>query len=799
MKHIHRVAVLGSGVMGGAIAGHLANCGIPSIMLDIVPPDLPAEAKSDKAQRNRIAEASRQALLKTKPSPVYLKSNIDLIEVGNFEDDMARVAECDWIIEVVKEDLEIKKKVFGQVVKHRTPGTILSTNTSGISVAAMTEVMDEETRKHFLGTHFFNPPRYLKLVEIIPSPDTLPEVITFMAGFLENRLGKGVVYAKDTPNFIANRILTFGSQFILHEMVKDGLSVEEVDAVTGPAVGHASSATFRTLDLVGLDTYVHVVGNVYHNAPNDERREVLAIPDFVKKMVEQGKIGAKAGRGFYQKTNERDEKGKAIIQGLDLETLEYRAPIKPRFESTGAVRQAETLEDKLKIMHMGEDKGAQFVWKSFAHTAIYAGNRIPEISDDIVNIDNAVRWGFAWEIGIFETWDVLGFAYVMERMRKDGLEPPPIAKAIEEAGHSSFYRMHNGTRQYFDLASKSYKDVPQGSRVIVLKDLRDQKRVVKENGSCSLIDLGDGILCAEFHTKMNTIDSDMGAMLLEGVALLEEDKFDGMVIGNQGEHFCAGANIFIILGEAMQENWKAVEAAIDAFQQANQRLRFCRKPIVAAPHHYTFGGGVEICQHAARCVIAGETYGGLVEVGVGLIPGGGGCKEMLRRAQAYVPENVIGGDYMPYVRRAFENIAMAKVSTSGPEMVELGYLSTHDVICPSYDQQVSRAKDVCLALVLEGYQAPQPAKLVAMGENALAAIRVAVFGMTQGGFASEHDALIAAKIGYVLTGGNRREGEIMTEQDVLDLEREVFLSLCGMEKTQQRIQHMLATGKPLRN
>ena len=799
MRHIDKVAVLGSGVMGGAIAAHLANCGIPSIMLDIVPPNLPAEEKSVKAKRNSIAEASKQAMRKAKPSPVYLQSNLDLIEIGNFEDDMARVAECDWIIEVVKEDLEIKKKVFKQVGMHRTPGCIVSSNTSGISITAMTEVMDEDMRKHFLGTHFFNPPRYLKLLEIIPAPETLPEVVQFMAEFLESRLGKGVVYAKDTPNFIANRILTFGSQYILHEMLKDGLSVEEVDAVTGPSVGHASSATFRTMDLVGLDTYVNVVGNVFNNAPNDERRDVLAIPAFIQAMIEKKMIGSKAGRGFYLKTDQRDEKGGAIIKGLDLQTLEYRDPVKPRFESTGAARKAETLEDKLKIMHMAEDRGAQFTWKVFANTAVYAGNRIPEVSDDIVNIDNAVRWGFAWEIGIFETWDVLGFDYVADRMTKDGLELPPIAKAIKESGNASFYRTVEGKRQYFDLKTKSYKDVPRNPRVIVLKTLRDQKRVVKENGSCSLFDLGDGILCAEFHTKMNTIDADMGAMLTEAISLLNEDTFDGMVIGNQGDHFCAGANIFIILGEAMQENWKAVEKAVNDFQQANMSLRFCRKPIVAAPHHYTFGGGVEICQHSARCVIAGETYGGLVEVGVGLIPAGGGCKEMLRRAQEYVPENIIGGDYMPYVRRAFENIAMAKVSTSGPEMVELGYLSPDDVICPSYDEQLKRAKDVCLSLVLAGYQPPRPARLVAMGENALAAIRVAVFGMTQGGFASEHDAHIATKIGYILTGGNRREGEIMSEQDVLDLEREVFVSLCGTEKTQQRIQTMLATGKPLRN
>jgi 3-hydroxyacyl-CoA dehydrogenase len=799
MRQIERAAVLGSGVMGGAIAAHLANCGISSIMLDIVPPNLSGTEKSDPAKRNSIAQASKQALLKAKPSPVYLASNVAKIEIGNFDDDMARIAECDWIIEVVKEDLEIKKKIFSQVANHRTPGSVVSSNTSGISIRAMAEVMDQEMGKHFLGTHFFNPPRYLKLVEIIPGPDTLPEVIAFMAQFLENRLGKGVVYAKDTPNFIANRILTFGSQFILHEMAKDGLTVEEVDALTGPAVGHASSATFRTFDLVGLDTYVHVVGNVRANAPDDERRDVLAMPEFVTKMVEKGYIGAKVGRGFYQKTEQRDEKGKPVIKGLDIATLEYRDPVKPRFESVGAARQLETLEEKIKVMHTGEDKGSQFVWKLFAHTAIYAANRIPEVSDDIVNIDNAVKWGFAWEIGIFEAWDVLGFEYVVERMRAEGFELPPIAKAIEETGNSAFYRTQNGGRQYFDLQTKSYQDVPLNPRVLHLKGLKDQKRVVKENGSCTLIDLGDDILCAEFHTKMNTIDTEMGLMLAEAVRMLNEDEFAGMVIGNQGDHFCAGANIFVVLGEAMQENWAAVEQAVNDFQQVNMAIRFCRRPIVAAPHHYTFGGGVEICQHTARCVIAGETYGGLVEVGVGLIPGGGGCKEMLRRAQAYIPDNVIGADHLPYVRRAFENIAMAKVSTSGPEMVELGYLSKHDIISSSLDQQIKRAKDVCLALNLAGYEPPPPAQLVALGANAQAAIRVAIYGMQQGGFASEHDALISTKIGYILTGGNRREGATMTEQDVLDLEREVFVSLCGMEKTQQRIQHMLTTGKPLRN
>lgn len=785
--------------MGGAIAAHLANCGIPSVMLDIVPPNLAEGDKGNRKSRNGIAEASKQNLLKAKPSPVYSKAVLDLIEIGNFEDDMARIGECDWVIEVVKEDLAIKKKVFEQVKKHRKPGTILTTNTSGIPIASMLEVMDEDMKKHFLGTHFFNPPRYLKLLEIIPHPGTLPEVISFMANFMENVLGKGVVYAKDTPNFVANRILTFGSQYILHEMTKDGLTVEEVDALTGPAVGHASSATFRTFDLVGLDTYLNVVGNVRNNCPNDERLDLMKGPEWFEKMVAKGLLGTKSGSGFYKATNERDEKGKRVILGLDINTLEYRPPVKPRFACTGAVRNVETIEEKIKIMLTGDDKGSLFSWKVFANTAIYAANRIPEIADDIVNIDNAVRWGFAWEIGIFESWDVLGFDYVCDRMEKDGLTLPPIALEMKKAGAKSFYKTQNGKRTYFDVASKTYKPVPRNPNEIALGPLKASGGVVKKNDSASLIDIGDGVLCVEFHTKMNAIDADLGLMMMEGVNLLNDGKFEGMVIANQGQHFCAGANIFVILGEAMQENWKAIEEAVNGFQQINQAVRFCSRPVVSAPHHYTLGGGTEICQHTAKAVIAGETYGGLVEVGVGLIPGGGGCKEMLRRALAYLPDSVQDADPLPYIRRAFENIATAKVSTSGGEYIELGYLTEDNPIVASFDQQVKRAKDVCLGLVKMGYRAPKPATLTAFGEPMRAAFRVALYGFKMGGFASEHDVLIGEKISHILTGGDRQAGTKMTEQDVLDLEREAFLSLIGTEKTQQRIQHMLTTGKPLRN
>lgn len=799
MRTISKVAVLGSGVMGGAIAAHLANCGIPSVMLDIVPFDLADADKNNKSKRNSIAAASKKALFKTKPAPLYKKSNADLIEIGNFDDDMEKIAGCDWIVEVVTERLDIKKIVFENVKKHRTPGTILSSNTSGIAIHSMLEVMDDDMKKNFLGTHFFNPPRYLKLMEIIPTPETDPEIVSFMAAFMEDVLGKGVVYAKDTPNFIANRILTFGSQYISYEMLKDGLSVEEVDALTGPVVGHASSATFRTGDLVGLDTLVNVVGNVAHNCPDDERIELMKLPPFLEKMVEKGYLGNKSGSGFFKATKERDDRGKRIILGLDLETLEYRAPIRPDFPSLKAAKKCETLEEKINTLTKGEDKGAIFSWKVFAHSAIYAGNRIPEIADDIVNIDNACRWGFAWEAGIFETWDILGFDYVCDRMESDGLKLPPIAVVMKEAGASKFYDFKDGHDVYFDVASKSYLPVPQNENIISLPTLKKTNNVVKENDSCSLIDIGDGILCAEFHTKMNSIDDGMGRMLQEASEMLDNDEFEGLVIGNQAEHFCAGANVFVILGEAMQKNWDKIEDAIDQLQQVLMGLRFSRKPVVAAPHHFTLGGGCEIAQAADRCVINGETYGGLVEVGVGLIPGGGGCKEMLRRAQEYVPANVPGCDLFPYVQRAFQNISTAVVSTSGAELVENGHLSEHDIICASGDQQIKRAKDVCLGMVKAGYTPPLPATMTALGEPARAAFRVALYGFELGGFASEHDVLIAEKVAHILTGGDRPAGSKVTEQDILDLEREAFVSLVGTEKSQARIQNMLMTGKPLRN
>ena len=799
MYTIRRAAVLGSGVMGAAIAGHLANCGIPSLMLDMVPPDLTGKDRANPRKRNGIAEHHKAQLLKAKPSPVYKKSVIDLIEIGNFEDDLPRISACDWIIEVVKEDLAIKQGILGAVAQHRKPGSIVSSNTSGISVAAMAEGMPPEMAQHFLGTHFFNPPRYLKLLELIPGPDTRPEVVQRIAAFGENVLGKGIVYAKDTPNFIANRLLTFAMQFTLHEMTRDGLRIEEIDALTGPAIGHASSATFRTADLVGLDTLRLVVGNVYRGCPEDERRDLMQGPPWFDAMVEKGLLGAKSGSGFYRKTDRKDDTGKTIIQSIDPETLEYQDPVKVRFDCTGAVRNLESLDEKLRVMYGSEDKGSQFLFKQFAHLAQYAGNRIPEIADDIVNIDNAVKWGFAWEAGIFETWDILGFEEVAQRMEAAGIALPPIALALREAGGTTFYRVSRGVREYFDLATRAYQPAPVNPNELLIATVKAQEgRLVKTNDGADLIDLGDGILCAAFHTKMNAIDADVMQLLNDAADLLEADQFDGLVIANQGQHFCAGANLFLLLGEIMQGNWDRVEEATRMLQDTNMRLKYLRKPVVVAPHHYTLGGGVEISQHADRCVIAGETYGGLVEVGVGLLPAGGGTKEMLVRAFEFQPEEM-QVDLFPYLRRAFENIAMAKVSTSGAELISLGYLRPSDVLLANVDHQVARAKAVCRSLAVAGYQPPAQPRLLALGESVRAAFHVAVWGMQQSGFASEHDALIANKVAHVLTGGDRFAMTRVTEQDLLDLEREAFCSLCGTEKTQQRIQHMLATGKPLRN
>lgn len=799
MIKIQKVAVLGSGIMGSGIAAHLANCGIPSLMLDMVPSEAAAIGKENTAARNALVAKNKAALLKAKPSPLFRKSNTDLIEIGNFEDDFEKIAECDWIIEAVKEDLAVKQSILQKVDRYRSPQSVVSTNTSGVPLRQICEKSSPELRQHFLGTHFFNPPRYMKLVELIPGPETSPEMLATMSVFLENVLGKGVVFAKDTPNFIANRILTFYCQYIITIFSNYGLTVEDVDALTGPLIGHASSATFRTLDLVGIDTFVSVMGNVYQNCLNDERRELFVPTSWMKQMLDQKLLGEKTGAGFYRKSGERDAQGKSIILSLDINTMNYVPQSKKDFPCVTKAKEAKTLEERFQALYFGDDEGSRFLWDVFSRTADYAGRRIPEIADDIVNMDNAVKWGFSWSHGLFETWDILGIRRVCERMEKDGIEPPPIAKEVLSSGSDSFYKIEKTKTLFFDIRQKTYAQVPQNPKIIQLALQKRADKIVKENPSCSLIDLGDRILCAEFHSKMNTVDKDVLALLKEATDWINEEKYDGLVIANQGDHFSAGANLNWILGEILEKNWKKLEQAVQEFQNTNMALRFCRGPVVAAPHHYTFGGGIEITQHAARAVYAAETYGGLVEVGVGVIPGAGGTKEMLRRALLFAPDTVPDVDPFPYVRRAFETIAMAKVSTSGVELIDLGYLTENDVLCLNFDQQVYKAKQVCLGMVVAEYVPPRPAALRVLGESAAAAFRSAVYQFRLGGYASEHDALIAEHLARVLTGGDRAEGSLMSEQDVLDLEREAFCSLCGTEKTVARIQHMLKTGKPLRN
>ena len=550
-----------------------------------------------------------------------------------------------------------------------------------------------------------------------------------------------------------------------------------------------------------MDTLHKVVGNVREGCPEDERMDLMSGPAWFDRMVEQGMLGNKSGSGFYKKTNEKDEKGKRIILGLDLATLEYRAPIKPRFECTGAVRNIDGLEEKIRVMHLGDDGGSKWLFTFFASLAQYAGNRIPEIADDIVNIDNAVRWGFAWEVGIFETWDILGFEEVCGRMAAEGIALPPIAQAVKDVGGTSFYTMEGGQRFFFDLATKSYRPVAGNPKEISLANIKtgDPACEVAKNDTASLVDMGDGIVCCEFHGKMNVIDADVVGMLNQGVDLLEEGRFEGMIVANQGPHFSAGANLMMVLGEAMQEHWDAIEAMVRGLQNVGMRMKYCKAPVVAAPHHYTFGGGVEVCLHTDKIVTAGETYAGLVELGVGVIPAGGGTKETLVRALEYVPAGLPSPDPFPYVRRGFENIAMAKVGTSGAEMLELGYFRASDIVEPNADALVGRAKAVCRGLVQMGYRSPRPPRLYALGESVEAAFNAAVWSMKEAGWASEHDMLLAAKLAHALCGGDRIAGTPITEQDVLDLECEAFCSLCGTEKTQQRIQHMLQFNKPLRN
>jgi 3-hydroxyacyl-CoA dehydrogenase len=793
VKRIQKAAVLGSGVMGSGIAAHLANVGIPTLLLDIVPRELTKEEEAKgltlehKEVRNRFVNQALQKLLKQKPAPLMSKSNLALIEVGNFEDDFHRLAEVDWIIEAVVENLEIKKSVFARVDEVRKSGTIVSSNTSGISIEAMAEGRSEDFKKHFLGTHFFNPPRYLKLLEIIPTKDTDPEVVSYMKTFGEEVLGKGVVMAKDTPNFIANRIGTYGLLITVREMMKGGYSVGEVDSITGPLIGRPKSATFRTLDVVGLDTFIHVANNVFEKVEGEEK-EAFRVPDFMKAMLEKGWLGSKSGQGFFLK------QGKDILE-LNYETLEYEPRKKLTTPAVETSKQAKRLADKLKALVYADDRAGTFLWKITAPVLLYSAKLLGEIADDIVAIDRAMKWGFGWELGPFEMWDAIGVEQSVRKMQAEGFEIPSWVTDMLADGFASFYKSEKGKVFYYDHGE--YKPIQENPKVIHIKRLKEQKDVIKKNSGASLIDLGDDVALLEFHSPNNAIGTDIVQMI--NYALEEvERNYKGLVIGNQGKNFCVGANLAMILMEAQDDNYFEIELAVRQFQQAMMNIKYSPKPVVAAPFAMTLGGGTEICLPSSRIQAAAETYMGLVEVGVGLIPGGGGNKELYIKHLNSLP-NGIDFDLQKVANKVFETIAMAKVSSSAAEAREWNFLSKQDGITMNSDHLIHDAKQAVISLYDQGYRPPVRKKVPVVGETGYAAMLLGAQSMYHSGYISEHDLKIAKKLAYVIAGGKVPYGTEVDEQYLLDLELEAFLSLVGEPKTQARMQHMLIKGKPLRN
>jgi 3-hydroxyacyl-CoA dehydrogenase len=804
-KRIEKAAVLGAGTMGARIAAHFANAGLPCILLDIVPPNLPAGAPA--AERNKIVRAGLEAAKKSKPAAFFAAGLADRITIGNFEDDLGRVAEADWIIEVVAENLDIKRKLLSRVAEFRKSGAIVTTNTSGLPVHLIVEGMSEEFQQHWAGTHFFNPPRYMKLVEVIPGPKTSPEVLETLSDFCDRRLGKGVVRAKDSPNFIANRIGTFSMLNALRLMGTLGLTVEEVDVCTGPAVGWPKSATFRTADLVGIDVLAHVVKNIYETAPNDESREMYRLPALLEEMVKRGWLGDKTGQGFYKQVKGSGEKE---ILTLDTSTMEYRARQKTKFASLEMGKAIEDTRERLRALigpileGQKGDKAQQFLWGGISEMCLYAARRVPEISDNLADVDRAMRWGFAWELGPFEMMDAIGVKAFAAQVQKEGRGLPAAVEKVLASGRGGFYEADRGLTTVFDVA-KGLRKVEEPHGVVNLKSLKDAGKEVERNSGASLIDLGDGVACVEFHAKMNAIGADLIAMIHKGLKRLETD-FDAMVIANQAVNFSVGANLMLVLVAAQEQEWEELHLAVKQFQNVNLAIKYAPKPVVAAPQGMALGGGCEVSLHSAKIQAAAEAYIGLVEVGVGLIPGGGGSKEMLIRAN----EHSAGGedlDLFHALKPMFETIATAKVGTSAEESRELGFLRREDGVSMNRDRLVADAKEAALALARGGYQrraaswqeGTQATQIKVLGESFLAAAKMAIHMMMRGGYATEHDAVVGRKLANILAGGSLTSPQLVSEQYVLDLEREAFVSLLGEKRTQERIAHTLKTGKPLRN
>lgn len=795
MTQINKVAVLGAGVMGATIAAHLANAGIQVLLLDIVPRE-PNEAEAaagltlaDGRVRNRIAAAGLDGLMKMKPAPFFLTGYAANIETGNFDDDIQRLKECDWVIEVVIENMAIKKKLFTEkVVPNLKEGAILSTNTSGLSVNDMAECLPESVRKNFLVTHFFNPPRYMRLLEIVACTATDPAVVAFMADFIARRLGKGIVYAKDTPNFIANRIGVYAICNCVRTMMAMGMTVEEVDAVAGPATARPKSAAFRTSDLVGIDTLQHVAVNSYELLTADEEREIFKFPAFVGEMVAKGLLGNKSRQGFFKKV--KGEKGQEFFY-YDYTTGEYAPSQRPKYASIEAAKSIDDPAKRLKALITADDRAAQFAWTNLRDTLIYTFNRIPEIADDIVNIDNAMKWGFNWELGPFEMLDAIGVAYFVERAEKDGAAVPAGLKAVEQ-----FYTFENGTPHYYSVIDCDYRPVPQNKTHVSLTILKKNGREVEKNSGASVLDLGDGVFCLEFHTKMNAIGGEILSMVHKAIKRTEEEGV-GLVIANDGAMFSAGANLMLLVMAVAEGAFDEINMTVRSFQKAMMAIKYSKIPVVAAPHNLVMGGGCETCLHSDAIIPHAETYMGLVELGVGLLPAGGGTKEMAVRAIKLAEEYEI--DATPFIFKNFMNIAMAKVSMSAAELFPMGFMRQGDAIAMAIDKRIHDAKLKAISLAAT-YRPGRPlTDLKAPGRGVAASIKSQLWNMQQGGFISEYDQYLAGMVADVITGGDVPAGTLITEEYLLELEREAFVRLCGQKKTLERIQHMLKKGKPLRN
>lgn len=789
-RKINKVAILGSGVMGSRIACHFANIGVQVLLLDIVPKD----AGTDKKLRNKIVDDALAFALKSNPSPIYRKSFAKRITTGNFEDNMKDIANCDWIIEVVIERLDIKKQVFENVEKYRKPGTLISSNTSGIPIHMMNEGRSEDFQKHFCGTHFFNPPRYLKLLEIIPTPKTSPDVVNFLMNYGELYLGKTTVLCKDTPAFIANRIGVFGIMSLFHTVEKMDLTIDEVDKLTGPVLGRPKSATFRTCDVVGLDTLVHVANGVAATCPNDEAIDVFKIPGYVTKMVENKWLGSKTEQGFFKKVKGKD--GKSEIHSFDLKTLEYKPSVKAKFATLELTKSIDGIKERMPVLLSGKDKAGEFYRTVFYDLFKYVSNRIPEISDELYKIDAAMNAGFAWELGPFEAWDALGVADTVKAMEAAGKKPAQWIYDMLASGATSFYKVENGARKYYDIPSKSYKVIPGTESFILLDNIRSSKTIWKNSGA-TITDIGDGIINLEWNTKMNSI----GAEVIEGINKaidIAEKDFRGLVISNEGANFSAGANVGMIFMMAVEQEYDELNMAIRTFQNTMMRVRYSGIPVVVAPHNMALGGACEMSLHSDKVVAHAETYMGLVEFGVGLIPGGGGTKEFAVR----LSDELQDGDVeLNNFRDRFLTIGQAKVSTSAYEAFDLGYLRKgRDQVVVSRNRLLTEAKLNCIELAEAGYTKPAQRKDIrVLGKQALGLAYLGANSMMSGNYISEHDVKISQKLAYVLCGGDLSAPTLVSEQYLLDLEREAFLSLCGEKKTLERLQSIITGGKILRN